>query len=91
MAGPLHNPRFFNRCRARVDGEAVRMLPREVQVHPGLEDPLHVDFVRVGRHTRRRHRPVVFVNEDVSPGSKRGGAQHRPARDRVACPVERSR
>jgi large subunit ribosomal protein L25 len=87
----IHSPRFFSTlCSLQVNGEAVRVLPREVQVHPVTEDPLHVDFVRVGRHaTVAVTVPVVFVNEDISRGLKRGGVLNIVRREvELLCPVD---
>jgi large subunit ribosomal protein L25 len=87
----IHSPRFFSTlCSLQVNGEAVRVLPREVQVHPVTEDPLHVDFVRVGRHaTVAVTVPVVFVNVDISRGLKRGGVLNIVRREvELLCPVD---
>jgi large subunit ribosomal protein L25 len=55
-------------------GEAVRTLPKDVQFHPVTDRPLHVDFLRIGEHTSVHvDVPVVFVDEELSPGLKRGG------------------
>ena len=46
----LHDPRFFSTlCSLQVNGKAVRVLPREVQLDPVLDEPIHADFVRIGR------------------------------------------
>ncbi|MGH6885415.1 MAG: 50S ribosomal protein L25/general stress protein Ctc [Geminicoccales bacterium] len=87
----LHNPRFFSTlCSLRVNGESVRVLPREVQLHPVSEEPLHIDFVRVGRHaTVTVTVPVVFANEDISRGLKRGGVLNIVRREvELLCPVD---
>ena len=87
----LHNPRFFSTlCSLQVDGEAVRVLPREVQLHPVSEEPLHIDFVRVGRDaTVTVTVPVVFANEDISRGLKRGGVLNIVRREvELLCPVD---
>lgn len=87
----LHNPRFFSTlCSLQVNGKAVRVLPREVQLHPVSEDPLHIDFVRVGRHaTVTVTVPVVFANEDISRGLKRGGVLNIVRREvELLCPVD---
>jgi large subunit ribosomal protein L25 len=87
----LHNPRFFSTlCSLQVDGQAVRVLPREVQLHPVSEEPLHIDFVRVGRHaTVTVTVPVVFLNEDISRGLKRGGVLNIVRREvDLLCPVD---
>jgi len=50
------------------------VLPRDVQLDPVTDRPLHVDFMRVGADTSIRVAvPVVFINQGASPGLKRGG------------------
>jgi large subunit ribosomal protein L25 len=57
-----------------VDGKKERVIPREVQVDPVRDFPIHVDFLRVSKSSRIDvDLPVHFVNEDASPGLKRGG------------------
>jgi large subunit ribosomal protein L25 len=57
-----------------VDGGAVvRTLPRDVQFHPVTDRPIHVDFLRLsGDSVITVAVPVHFVDEDKSPGMKRG-------------------
>ena len=55
-------------------GASVRTLPKDVQFHPVNDRPLHVDFLRIGEHSSIHvNVPVVFTNEEQSPGIKRGG------------------
>jgi large subunit ribosomal protein L25 len=55
-------------------GAATRTLPKDVQLHPVTDRPLHVDFLRIGEHsTVHVNVPLVFENEEESPGIKRGG------------------
>jgi len=55
-------------------GETIRTLPKDVQFHPVNDRPLHVDFLRIGEHaTVHVNVPVVFIDEELSPGIKRGG------------------
>jgi large subunit ribosomal protein L25 len=87
----LHSPRFFSTlCNLEIDGGAVRVLPRDVQLHPVSGEPLHVDFVRVGRDaTITVTIPVVFANEDISRGLKRGGVLNIVRREvELVCPVD---
>jgi large subunit ribosomal protein L25 len=57
-----------------LDGAKCRVIPREVQLDPVKDLPLHVDFQRVGPGARIRvNVPVRFINEALSPGLKRGG------------------
>src|SRR5262249_31146124 len=67
---------FFNHLvDIEADGKKIRVLPRDVQFDPVSDQPVHVDFLRVSANTRIRvHVPVVFINQDKSPGLKRGGA-----------------
>jgi large subunit ribosomal protein L25 len=87
----LGNPRFFSTlCVLDVKGQTVRVLPRDVQVHPVTDDPLHADFVRVSAGASIEVEvPVVFINEDVSPGLKRGGVLNIVRREvELLCPVD---
>jgi large subunit ribosomal protein L25 len=57
-----------------VGGKTVRTLPKDVHFHPVSDRPLHVDFLRLARDaTVEVAVPVLFVNEEASPGLKRGG------------------
>ena len=57
-----------------VDGDAVRTLPKDVAFHPVTDRPIHVDFLRLAKDaTVEVAVPVLFVNEEDSPGLKRGG------------------
>ena len=87
----VHTPRFFSTlCNLEVNGNAIRVLPREVQLNPVTDEPLHVDFVRVGRGTTIAVTvPVAFVNEDVSRGLKRGGVLNVVRREvELLCPAD---
>jgi len=58
-----------------IDGETVRVIPRDVQLDPVRDFPIHVDFLRLGKGARVAVEiPVEFVNHDQAPGLKRGGA-----------------
>ncbi len=71
----LDQPGFFIRLLdIEVDGQTHRVLPREVQYHPVSDRPLHVDFLRFSATRKLTVAvPVRFVDEDLSPGLKRGG------------------
>jgi len=58
----------------KVNGKNERVLPRDVQRHPVTSAPLHVDFLRISAGaTIAVNVGVVFENEELSPGLKRGG------------------
>jgi len=57
-----------------VDGKSNLVLTRDIQFHPVSENPLHVDFLRVGKGSNINVSvPVSFINEELSPGLKTGG------------------
>jgi large subunit ribosomal protein L25 len=56
-----------------VAGATTLTLPKDVQFHPVTDRPLHVDFFRIGEHSQVHVEvPVRFINEDKSPGIKKG-------------------
>jgi large subunit ribosomal protein L25 len=58
-----------------VGGEKIQVLPKDYQLDPVKDFPTHVDFLRVSKDTEVNvDVPVHFINEDKSPGLKRGGA-----------------
>jgi large subunit ribosomal protein L25 len=71
----LHTGHFFNSVvMLDLDGKKIRALPKDVQFHPVTDRPLHADFLRIGEHsTVTVNVPVHFVDEELSPGIKRGG------------------
>jgi len=57
-----------------VAGEKQRVLPREVQLDPVSDIPLHVDFLRLRADAEITIMvPTEFINEEEAPGIKRGG------------------
>ena len=57
-----------------VGGKPNRTLPKAVDFHPVSSRPIHVDFLRIGEHTKVTVAiPVRFDNDEDSPGLKRGG------------------
>jgi large subunit ribosomal protein L25 len=55
-------------------GTTERCLMRDVQFHPVKDTPMHVDFQRLAAGQMIRVKvPVVFLNEETSPGIKEGG------------------
>ncbi len=57
-----------------VDGKPVRTIPKDVALHPVTDRPLHADFLRLSKDAKITVAvPVVFSNEDDSPGLKKGG------------------
>ncbi len=74
-----------------VDGKKNRVLPRELQVDPVKDLPIHVDFMRIGKDGRIRVEVAVrFINEALSPGLKRGGVLNIVRHEiEVTCPYDK--
>jgi large subunit ribosomal protein L25 len=74
-----------------VEGKKNRVIPRDLQVDPVKDQPIHVDFLRIGKDGRIRVEvPVRFVNEALSPGLKRGGVLNIVRHDiEVTCPYDK--
>ena len=57
-----------------VDGTVHKVIPRDYQLDVVMDQPLHIDFLRVsGNSTLHVEVHVNFINEEASPGLKRGG------------------
>ncbi len=58
----------------KVNGMSERVLARDLQLHPVSDRPLHIDFLRVSAASEVTVQvPCVFINEEESPGMRRGG------------------
>lgn len=66
---------FTHLIDIEANGKTMRVIPRDVQFDPITDRVLHVDLLRVTSGTKVRvFVPVIFINQDKSPGLKRGGA-----------------
>ena len=65
---------FDSVVEIELGGKKQITIPKDVAFHPVSDRPLHVDFLRIIKGAKVDVEvPVVFVNEDASPGLKRGG------------------
>jgi large subunit ribosomal protein L25 len=73
-----------------VDGTKHRVIPRDFQLDPIKDQPVHVDFLRVAEGALIRVNVAVHVlNAEQSPGVKRGGAVNVVTHTvQVMCPAE---
>ena len=67
--------RFFSTLlELDLNGTQVRAIPRDMQYDVVRDLPIHVDFLRLSpRAEINVFVPVAFVNEEHSPGLRRGG------------------
>jgi large subunit ribosomal protein L25 len=65
---------FSSVYEIEAEGSKHRVLPRDIQLHPVTDQPLHVDFMRFSKSTRLVVEvPVVFIGEENCPGLRQGG------------------
>ena len=58
----------------KLDKKKVKVLPREIQTDPLNDKPVHIDFLRVNDESKINISvPIIFINEEKSPGLKSGG------------------
>lgn len=76
--------------KLNIDGEIRLVVPRDMQLDPVRDTPLHIDFLRIGKDGRIRVLvPVRFINEAQSPGLKRGGVLNVVRHEiEVWCPYD---
>ncbi|HEY1638242.1 MAG TPA: 50S ribosomal protein L25/general stress protein Ctc [Rhizomicrobium sp.] len=75
----------------KVADQQTRVIPRDVQLDPVTDRPVHVDFMRLKEGTKIVLAiPVRFRGQEASPGIKRGGVINIVRHDiDLLCPVEK--
>ncbi len=79
-----------NVLKIKIKDKEINVLPREVSFDVVTDEPIHVDFLRMvaGRKIILEI-PVKFINNDKSPGLKRGGVLNIVRRKvELKCPTE---
>ena len=74
-----------------LDGKPQNVLPREITYNVISDEPTHIDFLRVVPGVKIRIEvPVKFINQETSPGLKRGGVLNIVRRKiELKCPSEK--
>jgi len=74
----------------KIDGKSINVLPRDINFDPISDDPIHIDFLRIVKGAKViLEIPVQFVNNENSPGLKRGGVLNIVRRSiELICPTE---
>lgn len=75
LARQLGTGHFMNSIvEIKLGGKTVKTLPKDVSLHPVTDRAVHVDFFRLAKGAKVDVAvPVVFANEEKSPGLKKGG------------------
>lgn len=91
LALEIQDPHYHTKLYDLKIGSANhRALLRDVQLDPVTDFPLHVDFFRVDPTSRITVDVLLkFINEDKSPGIKRGGVLNIVYHNlQLSCPVD---
>ena len=73
-----------------IEGKTQNVLPRDIMFDVVSDEPMHVDFLRVVKGSKIIIEiPVKFINNEKSPGLKRGGVLNIVRRKvELKCPTE---
>ena len=74
----------------KIDGKSINVLPKDINFDPISDDPIHIDFLRIVKGAKViLEIPVKFINNENSPGLKRGGVLNIVRRSiELICPTE---
>ncbi len=73
-----------------IEGNSQNVLPREIKFDTITDEPVHIDFLRIVKGAKIvLEIPVKFINNEKSPGLKRGGVLNIVRRKvELKCPTE---
>lgn len=72
-----------------IGGKKHKVLPKDIQLNPITEVVSHADFVFLESKIQKMKVPIVYLNNEVSLGVKRGGYFNTIRRFlTILCPVE---
>jgi len=79
-----------NIISVNLNGQSIKVLPREVSYDTLTDEPIHIDFLRIVKGGKIVIEiPVRFINNEKSPGLKRGGVLNIVRRKvELKCPAE---
>ena len=73
-----------------INGKPENVLPKEIMYNVVSDEPIHIDFLRIIKGAKViLEIPVKFINNEKSPGLKRGGVLNIVRRKvELKCPTE---
>ena len=84
----LENEAFYSHIlKVSVDGNAQKVVLKDLQRHPAKPFIVHLDLLRVSADEKLKMLvPLHFIGEDVAPGVKAGGTpSHTMTEVEVSC------
>lgn len=79
---------FTSLLTLNIDGNAEKVVIKDLQRHPAKDSFMHADFLRVDDNTRITMTvPLHFINEETSPGVKMQGGvvSHAMSSLEISC------
>ena len=65
---------FSHLVEIQAGSDKHRVIARDIQLDPVSDRPIHIDFMRVTKGVKIAvNVPIHYINEEESPGIKRGG------------------
>jgi large subunit ribosomal protein L25 len=82
---------FSHIIEVKIHNEIEKVLPRSIDFDPVTDRPIHVDFQRVAGDSKVKiHIPIEFIDEEKSPGMKKGGVLNVVIHQlECVCPADR--
>ena len=79
-----------NVISVKLDGKEQKVLPRDIAFDTVSDEAIHIDFLRIIDGAKIiLEIPVKFINNELSPGLKRGGVLNIVRRKvELKCPTE---
>ena len=87
----INSENFFSAIlNLEIDGKEEKVLPRDISFDPLSDEPIHIDFLRIVKGAELTLEiPVKFINNEKSPGLKKGGVLNIVRRKiELRCPTE---
>ena len=87
----IDSKNFFSAIlNLNIDGKEESVLPRDISFDPLSDEPVHIDFLRIVKGAKLALEiPVRFINNEKSPGLKKGGVLNIVRRKiKLRCPTE---
>ena len=87
----MENENFLSKIiNLKIDEKEESVLPKEISFDVITDEPIHIDFLRIVKGSSVIIEiPVKFINNDKSPGLKKGGVLNIVRRKvELKCPSE---
>lgn len=83
-------PQYMSQIfQLEIDSKKHKVLPKDIQLNPITDVVSHADFVFLENKVQKMKVPIVYLNNEISLGVKKGGYFNTVRRFlTILCPVE---